>query len=241
MENAHESFTHKERRMGYVNGTKQKPAATADNAAEVAAWEVADVKAMSDVILAISAEELKHVNGCNTSKEVWQKLKSLYESEGPTRKAMLLEELIHHKMEESQDMRDHVAICFDTVNKLEAMEIKIPQEMIVVLLLSSIPKSYESLRVAIKSRQELPSPEELKVKLLNEYQVRKRNRDEVSEAMLASKSSRNFGKTSDKRNKQKFKFRCHKCQKVGHMAKDCRSRKPENKKPEGTDRRVMWP
>lgn len=47
-------------------------------------------------------------------------------------------------------MREHVANFFDTVNKLEFMEIKIPQEMIVVLLLSSIPKLYVSLRVAIK-------------------------------------------------------------------------------------------
>lgn len=53
-------------------------------------------------------------------------MKSLYEFEGPTRKAMLLEELINHKMEESQDMRDYMANFFDTVNKLEGMEIKIP-------------------------------------------------------------------------------------------------------------------
>lgn len=110
---------------GYVNGTKVKPEAAAGNETQVSDWTMNDEKAMSDIILAMSAEELKHVIGCNTSKEIWQKLKTLYESEGPTRKAMLSKELIHHKMDESQDMRDHVSNFFDTVNKLESMEKKI--------------------------------------------------------------------------------------------------------------------
>lgn len=88
-------------------------------------------------------------------------------------------------MDEAQDMRDYMANFFDTVNKLDAMEIRIPQVMIVVLLLSSISKSYESFRVAIKTRQELPTPDELKIKLL-EFRARKRNKDEKSEAMVAS-------------------------------------------------------
>lgn len=35
--------------------------ATGTNAAEITAWQVADEKAMADVILAISAEELKQI------------------------------------------------------------------------------------------------------------------------------------------------------------------------------------
>ncbi|KOC59575.1 hypothetical protein WH47_11554 [Habropoda laboriosa] len=58
---------------------------------------------------------------------------------------MLLEDLIHHKMAEGEDMRDHVSRFADTVSKFEAMEIVIPQKMLVVILLSSIPPSYESL------------------------------------------------------------------------------------------------
>lgn len=60
--------------------------------------------------------------------------------------------------------------------------------MIVDLLLSSILKFYEFLRMAIKSRKELPMPEELKIKLLDEYQARKCSIDsENSEIMLVWK------------------------------------------------------
>ncbi|CAK9827482.1 Retrovirus-related Pol polyprotein from transposon TNT 1-94 [Anthophora retusa] len=213
----------------YVCGKKKRPT----NEAESIAWSEADEIAMSDIILTIGANQLKHVSGCNTSFDMWNKLKNMYESEGPTRKAMLLEELIHHKMEETQDMRDHVSKFFDTVNKLESMDINIPQEMIVILLLSSIPKSYEPLRIAIKSRKELPTPEELKIKLLDEYQARKRSTDiENSEAMLVWKQRKgNIEKKKEKpfQSKTDGQFKCYRCGKPGHFAKTCRSKLPENK------------
>ncbi|CAK9821559.1 Retrovirus-related Pol polyprotein from transposon TNT 1-94 [Anthophora retusa] len=154
----------------------------------------------------------------------------MYESEGATRKAMLVEELIHHKMEETQDMRDHVSKFFNTVNKLQFMDINVPQEMIVILLLS---KPYEPLRIAIKSRKELSTPEELKIKLLDEYQARKRSTNsENSEAMLIWKQRKgNIEKKKEKPSQSKTtgQFKCYRCEKPGHFAKTCRSKLPENK------------
>lgn len=87
----------------------------------------------------------------------------------------------------------------------------------------------------------MPTPDELKVKLL-EFQARKRNKDEKSEAMVASKSSRNFKnknqehKSYDKGSEQRFKYRCHRCGKLGHMSKDCKWRRSDsNKKPDGKE------
>lgn len=213
----------------YVSGRKTRPAA----GPEAAVWQDADEKAMADITLAISADQLKHINGCQTSAEMWTKLKELYESEGPTRKAMLLEELIHHKMSESDDMRDYVSRFFDTVNKLEAMNIKVPQEMVVILLLSSVPKSFDSFRVAIKSRRELPSPEELKVKLFDEYQARKRvSEDEKSEALLASRQKqkqKQQQKPIQGNRTENNKVKCYNCEKLGHIAKFCRLKRSTTK------------
>lgn len=185
---------------------------------------------MADITLAIGADQLKHVNGCTTSAELWDKLKGLYESEGPTRKAMLLEDLIHHKMEEGEDMRDHVSRFADTVSKLEAMKIVIPQEMLVVILLSSVPSSYESFRIAIKSRKELPTLEELKIKLSDEYRVRQRSvACKNPEAMLVSKNRKDSTeKGKEKLNTmiKKTRSTCY-CGKVGHFAKYCKSKQSE--------------
>lgn len=216
---------------GYVSGT------IARSETNHVAWGAADAKAMANIILTISPSELKHIKGCKTSKEMWEKLESIYESQGPARKAMFLKRLIHHKMNETDDMRDHLANFFETLNKLEDMSIEINKELVTILLLYSIPDSYEPFRVAIESREILPSPETLKIKLQEEYDARKRNDNigKQSEAMLASKfqkkknhkTTKNY-KTSP--NNETFKFKCHKCHIIGHRARDCKSQKRfENK------------
>lgn len=88
-----------------MDGTMFKPITGAD---AIAAWNNADSKAMSDLLLSIVPEELKHIKSCSTSKEVWDKLKTTYESQDPLRKTMLLKQLIQRK-KDGDDMRTHLA------------------------------------------------------------------------------------------------------------------------------------
>lgn len=117
---------------GYVSGEIAKP--TRNNAA-ILQWINNDAKAMSDLIFSISPAELKHVKTCETSKEIWKKLKSIHESQGPARKAMLLKSLIHVKMKDGDDMHTHLANFSDIVDKLEDLELKINPELVTILML----------------------------------------------------------------------------------------------------------
>ena len=90
---------------GYVDGTITAPNVTRASATERATvqaalevWTKQDKKARSDLILSISPPELKHVRDCNTSKEIWDRLESIYASKGPARKATLLKRLSQQKM-----------------------------------------------------------------------------------------------------------------------------------------------
>jgi len=66
------------------------------NAAEAARaiFRRNDKKARSDLILSIHLSELQQIRGCETSREVWLKLESIYASKGPARKAALLKQLM---------------------------------------------------------------------------------------------------------------------------------------------------
>jgi len=68
-----------------------------DSASEAAVmdWLEKDSKAKSDLILSISASELKQIKECQTSRDVWLKLESIYQSKGPVRKATLFNSLRH--------------------------------------------------------------------------------------------------------------------------------------------------
>jgi hypothetical protein len=145
---------------GYVNGSIQK-----SNNKENTVWEENDKKARADLILAINHNELRQIKNCGISNEIWKKLKELYESKGPARKATLLKELIISKMNEAETMKNHNFL--NIINKLEEMELKIVDDVaITIFLLHSIPDSYENFRIAIESRDELPKQEEIeKIKM----------------------------------------------------------------------------
>lgn len=217
----------------YVCGSKVRPAVTAEDAASQAAaanWDATDAKAHSDLILAISPSELKQVKGCETSNAIWTRLHEIYQSQGPARKATLLMRLTLHKMAEDGDMREHVRSFFDTVDKLQEMEIEVNKDLLAIMLLNSLPSSFENFRCAIKSRDDLPTPDALKIKIMDEYDARRSSTKENGQnAMFVRKPYRPISdhhrqekpKTPDR---QKFESRCFKCRKLGHKAAECRTR-----------------
>jgi gag-polypeptide of LTR copia-type len=107
------------------------------------------------------------------------------------------------------------------------------------MLLYSLPPSFENFRCAIESRDELPTPEVLRVKIVEESDARKNDtRISDNNAMLARKqngkrydnSKKNKSGGNEQKDKEPFKYKCHRCHQVGHKAKDCESAKkqPEN-------------
>ncbi|KRX56900.1 Retrovirus-related Pol polyprotein from transposon TNT 1-94 [Trichinella sp. T9] len=226
----------------FVNGTKRRPKIVKDDESSLEAaqkWDISDQKAKADLILSISPLELREIKDCETSNEIWLKLASIYESKGPARKATLLKRLILSKMNDEQNLNDFLREFFNCVDKLKAMDLEIADDLLSILLLYAIPDSYESFRVAIESRDELPKPEVLKIKLLEECEARKNREPKHDDAMFArgkcqsKNSQRAIENPHRKDNVKPFKYKCHRCGKVGHMAKHCRS----NPAPQSQQRR----
>lgn len=226
---------------GYVNGTKKKSAEEPLRTE----WEAEDMNAKSDLILIISPSELNQVKNCNSSKDVWDTLERIYSSSCPARKATLLKRLVLSKLKENGDVRDHLNTYMDTIDKLNELGIDINNELLSVMMLYSLPQSFETFRVAIETRDTLPNPEDLRVKIIEENQARSVSNSHSTkydpEGAYYSNSkfrrplnqSRSYKeKTRNKEgNNSRFEFRCHRCNKPGHMIRDCKVKIPnENKK-----------
>ena len=222
----------------YANGQKQRPA----EIEAARAWDVADQKAKSDIILAISAKELKQIKGCKTAHEVWEKLQSIYASKGPAKKAALLKKLTSHRMAHGVDMREHINNFIEVVDKLGDMGIEIHKDLQSAMLLNSLPDTYENFRCAMESRDELPDLEMLKIKILEEFETRKQKHSDEPGAMAARQNEQGKG-TKGKYNKyennrydkntnnSKFPIKCFHCGKLGHKAINCYARKGATNKP----------
>ena len=180
---------------GYVNGTKVKPHPGAGNEAQITMWQSNDEKARSDLILAISPSELKQVRGCQTSRELWLKLESIYASRGPARKATLLKRLTLQRMQDGEDVREHMTRFFDAVDKLGNMDVNINNDLLSIMLLYSLPSSYENFRCAIETRDELPAPDILKVKIIEEDNARRQSTAlDIQGAMFVGRREKKFAK-----------------------------------------------
>uniref|UniRef100_A0A6V7IJ77 Retrovirus-related Pol polyprotein from transposon TNT 1-94 n=1 Tax=Bracon brevicornis TaxID=1563983 RepID=A0A6V7IJ77_9HYME len=219
----------------YVSGITTKPEVVAGNAESIAAaalWETNDAKASSDIILCIDPKELKQVKNCSTSKEIWEKLKNSYQSTGPARKGTLLKQLALSRLENGGDVKEHVRNYFDIIDKLTEMDINIHNDMLAILLLYSLPASFENFRCAIESRDDLPTLDALRIKIIEENEARNNDsRLENSNALLARKNF--YRKKTEKKDEgssgnQTFKFKCHRCKKKGHKSNECTAKTQSN-------------
>ena len=216
----------------YVSGTSVKPEPNELNQrrpVEIRAWEQGDQKALADLILSIRPSELKQIKHCRTSREMWNKLEEIYQSKGPARKATMLKKLTRTKMEENDDIKQHLDSFFDVKDKLDEMDVEVNDDLLSIMLLDSLPETFENFRCAMESRDQLPSPEDLKVKILEEFQARNTKKEEIytSERVMFTSEQKNH-------EGRRQKLICHRCKKPGHRAAVCRAPKPVTDD-EGTD------
>jgi len=214
----------------YVDGSEVKPA---ENAQE---WLRKDSKALALINLSITHGQLNHVKKAVSSKEAWDGLKAVFESRGPVRKAALYKQLLRMEKKASTTMTQYVADFTRKAEQLEEAGIEVPDELLSIMLLGSLPAEFESFSVAIESRDEIPSLENLKVKLIEEEarqsdRITKTNEDNNNNALLVKgRSKYAHVKSKDsytKANTKKFTGKCFNCDKVGHMSRNCKA-KPKN-------------
>lgn len=213
----------------YVNGMCVKPEITTGDATAVSTMNqctINDGKAKADIILAINPSELKQVKECETSREVWLKLEEIYQSRGPAKKATLLKQLMLQHMREGDDVREHLRRFFDAADKLNDMEVTINPDLLAIMLLYSLPSNFDNFRCAIESRDELLTPETPRVKIIEEYDARKGDKHDTAQNALFvgkyhKKQPKNKNKSNDPGKSEGFKFKCHRCRKIGHKASEC--------------------
>ncbi|CAK1597413.1 unnamed protein product [Parnassius mnemosyne] len=205
----------------YVSGAIPKPAKTD---AKFAEWCKMDGKAESDILLAVSPSELIALNGLDTSKSIWDKLKSMYQSSGPAREASLLKKLVLTRMQEEDDLRKHIADFFDAVKKLKEIGLVVIDELLAILLLYSLPESFTMFRTAMESRDDLPSTEILKVKIIEDYESRKSKESDQGALFVKRNKVHTYKKGETYVTKNKNKSECYRCGRYGHYAKECRSK-----------------
>ena len=174
-------------------------------------WSKKDQKACADLMLSIAPSELGLISECETSKEIWQKLRDTFQSKGPARKAILLKRVALARMAEGENAREHLAKFFDAVSKLKEIGIEIGNDLLAILLLYSLPESFSTFRCAMETRDELPAPDILRVKILEEEESRSSKERDQNALYVKQKSSPQHSTVNGQNWRKKTKENCFKC------------------------------
>ena len=126
-------------------------------------------------------------------------------------------------MSEGGDLLEHMNVFNKLISPLRSMEVKVDEEDQALLLLSSLPKSYDHLVTTILYGKDTLKMEEVKTTLLSN-ETRSKIGSSTGEGLLVKSSGQESG-CSKERGKKKNKFRsksrgqnnrCHICKEEGH-------------------------
>ena len=124
--------------------------------------------------------------------EAWEMLKGIYESRRPMRQCVLFNQLYRLKKSTDQNMSQYINEFVRIAEQLEECDMKLPENLLSVWLLNSLPSEYETISIAIQSRDGMHNTGRTQTRLIEEEarkleSTRDRETEKEEEALLTKK------------------------------------------------------
>lgn len=202
----------------------------------------ADARARAKLILTIDSSLFVHIKETKTTKELWTKLKSLFDDSGFSRRITLLRHLISIRLENYDNMTNYVTQMVETSQRLSGTGFVINDEWVGSLLLAGLPEKFMPMIMAIEHSGIHITADSIKTKLLDMENVNVFEMTDGNSALIArSWQQKKFGKvgstnknggpnhstqnqnasTSNSNVKTTKTITCYKCKQNGHYRNQC--------------------
>ena len=213
------------------------PATTSDgkDTAVLEKWETDCDNTFATLCLAITDSEMSHIEECTTAAEVWTKLAKVYEAKGVTQELYLRKQLSNFKLDDGNTIQQHINKLNEIVKQLASIREKISNRSIAMTLLSSLPKSYNMLKVSLGNTPDKITTDLIKQWALEEEaRIKEEDSDVEMSENVALFSQKGKGKAKnakptkgkgkgkkDDENNNKPKPKCSHCKRTGHKEANC--------------------
>ena len=189
-------------------------------------------KAFATIFMSLTKAVQPKVWGIEKPYEMWKILKGRYEVQSVSNKMSLTRELLAVKQEEGQSIDDLFNVLTDKWNSLKSAGKEVTEEDKICKLLESLNGNFTHKVSVIEATMKADEKVE---DVLNKLLGEEKRQVEAGVIQSHSMALNAFGKDkkteltqSTNKNKGKRDFKCHNCGKLGHFAKECRSKKRQN-------------
>ncbi|KAH9718762.1 hypothetical protein KPL71_022343 [Citrus sinensis] len=193
-------------------------------------------KAHSTLILSLGDGVLREVGDQTTAAGLWKKLEDLYTKKSLTKRLCTKKRLYTLQMEEGSSLATHIDSFNRIIMDLEDINVSLEDEDKAIILLSSLPPSYEHFVDTLLYGRQSISMADVK-NSLSSKEVTKKAETKAGEGLMArgrpEKKDYNKGKKRDKSKSKNKNLKCFHCHKEGHFKRDCPDRKNKGKEGHG--------
>ncbi|KAE8695859.1 U-box domain-containing protein 31 [Hibiscus syriacus] len=200
-------------------------------------WALLDRQALGVIRLTLSRNVAFNIAKEKTTVGLMAALSSMYEKPSTSNKVHLMRRLFNLRMAKGASVAQHLNKLNTITTQLSSMEIEFDDEVRALILLSSLPDSWNATVTAVNS-----SSGNSKLKfddvrdLVLSEEIRRREAGEASTSSALHTESRgrtsernsNRGRSKSRRGKSRTcnkGFTCYNCGKKGHFKRDCRASK----------------
>ena len=173
--------------------------------------------------------------GMTSAKILWESLEKKYKTEDAGQKKFVVGRFLDYKMVDSRTVMSQLGELQLIIHEILDEGMKVCETFQVASIIEKLPPSWKEFRSYLKHKKKQMSLEDLSVRLRIEednkmsekasYKTME-SKANIIEGVKGSKKRKNSA--ADSGNK-KFKGKCYNCGKSGHMSKDCRSKKSQDK------------
>ncbi|KAJ4703555.1 Retrovirus-related Pol polyprotein from transposon TNT 1-94 [Melia azedarach] len=203
---------------------------------------VLEEKAHSTIMLCLADDIITEVAEEETAQGMWVKFEGLYMTKSLTNKLFLKQRLFSLRMQEGMPLRDHLDQLNTILLELRNIDVKVEDEDAALILLVSLPLSYENFVQSFIVGKDTVSLEEVRSSLHTRelrHKATGTGADNQAAGLVAS-GSYGHGNSGKKKFKKpvskgpKPNDVCNYCKEKGHWKSDCPKKKRQQDKPTGT-------
>ena len=197
----------------YIDGTTTLPT----DEAQQPAWRKKDRMALSMIRLRVADKMLVYVASSTSAKEAWDTLKSLLETQGALGIVLARRKLFRSQCEDGTTIQEHIRTLRGYQEELHNLGQKIDGEEFSIILLTSLPESWNNYIASIDTTALKDAPALIARILEHDRRLSMRNSDDTALAGKPGKKNVNPNIT------------CYNCGEKGHISRHCKKKSKSGK------------